>query len=698
MVNSPSWPKHLFYLPGTAARWTRLLGVASLVGVGAGLAAAGLEAGLHFGTDHLVGRFTHLGQANTFTFRWELLLLPTIGGLVSGLLVRWLCPRAVGHGTDVLVHAFHQRGGALELRGPAFKGAASIGVISCGGSAGPEGPIAALGAALGSSIARLLSLTPRERRLLLVAGCGAGVGAIFRCPLGGALFAASILYREPDFETEALAPAFVASVLGYSVYMSFHGYGEPLLVGADKLVFTSPRELIPCLALGLICAALCAVFRTLMHFMEHVAVPRSRLPLWLTPALGGLATGAVACALPQVMDGQYAFVRNIMAGNLMGGFAAWSWWHWAALFAAVAVAKCVATALTVGSGASGGVLGPAVFIGGVAGAFVGAVVSAIGPEWFTGDPENLRRALIPLGMAGVLAAGMRAPLASLVMVSEMTGSHGLIVPLMLVCVSAYATGRRWGLNDAQVRSVAESPAHAGDTVVHLLETWRVHKVMRRVWPETVSPATTLQELVELAQPGTQPVFAVVEADQIVGLISLPDIERIMDEPSICEAVIAADLMTPDFITIHPDEDVYTALTRMARDNQIVVPVVTRGAQPRFCGMLTRADVHNAVHSRLDELRQHLLGDHAGLAAMENEEQLHQLVMGVAPPRGHNIQRLLVPVQAVGKSLRETDFRRQFGVQVIAVEQPDGSISCPPDPDVPLSTRQRLVAIVTERQE
>jgi len=210
-------------IPTPMARWTRLLGLASLVGVLAGLAAAALEYGLHEGSRFLVGRFTDLGQARVLEFRPELLLLPALGGLIAGLLVHWLCPRLAGHGTDLLIRAFHRRGGVMPLRGPAVNATAAIGVISCGGSAGPEGPIAALGAAIGSSLGGALSLTPRERRIMLIAGCGAGVGAIFQCPLGGALFAVSVLYREPDYETDAIIPAFVASVIGF--VLSFSSIG-----------------------------------------------------------------------------------------------------------------------------------------------------------------------------------------------------------------------------------------------------------------------------------------------------------------------------------------------------------------------------------------------------------------------------------------------------------------------------------------
>jgi CIC family chloride channel protein len=336
-----------------------------------------------------------------------------------------------------------------------------------------------------------------------------------------------------------------------------------------------------------------------------------------------------------------------------------------------------------------------VFIGGAAGAFVGAVVSAVAPEVFASDPENLRRALIPVGMAGVLSGGMRVPLASLVMVTEMTGGYGLIVPLMVVCVTSYLVGRRWGLNDEQVRSSPESPAHAGDVVVHILEIDRVKDVMQREWPETVRPDTTLGELVRRSRPGTRPAFAVVEGGRIKGMISVPEITHIMNEPGISEVVIAADIMTPEPKTLNPDDDLYAALAIMARGNDVALPVVANEGGDRFLGMLTRHDVYRAVKVKLDELRKHLVLEHEALAAMEQEETLHQLVMGIPADKTTNVQRLIVPLQAIGRSLRETDFRRQFGVQVIAIEQPDGSIQCPPDVEAPLRTNQRLIGIISE---
>lgn len=668
-----------------------MLALSVLVGALAGFSAAALEYSLHEGSSRLVGQFTHLGKSGVFDFRLALLILPTLGGLVAGLAVRRLSPDVEGHGTELLIRAFHRHGGNLPIRGPGVHVVGAVGVISCGGSAGPEGPIAALGAAIGSKLGDIFCLTARERRAMLVAGCGAGVGAIFQCPLGGALFAASVLYREPDYETDSITPALVASVIGYSTYMFFWGYGEHMLRDADELVFVEPQSLILFAILGPLCGVTCALLRFSLKWVEAIAVKFARLR-WLAPAAGGLATGAIACVLPQVMDGQYRFIQHAMDGTFDGGFAAQSWWTWAALFGAVALMKCVATGFTVGSGAPGGVLGPSVFVGGALGAALGAVFMALAPDVLTSDPDNLRRALIPAGMAGVLSASMRVPLASLVMVIEMTGGYGLIVPLMLVCVTSYLVGGRWGLNDEQVPTSAESPAHAGDLIVRLLEASRVADLMHRDGYETVASHATFGELVQRLKPGVRPVLAVVDDNRFTGLISVEEIRQMMDIVGVDQAVIAADMVNTTVPRLRPDESAYTALTHMARSKHLALPVVRRDNHNAIVGLITRTEIHAVVREQINRMSQSLLSEHSGLAAMEQEEALHQLAAGAAVGKADRIQRLLVPMQVVGVSLREADFRRRFGVQVIAVEQPDGTIQSPPDVDAPLQTMQRLLVL------
>ena len=185
---------------------------------------------------------------------------------------------------------------------------------------------------------------------------------------------------------------------------------------------------------------------------------------------------------------------------------------------------------------------------------------------------------------------------------------------------------------------------------------------------------------------------------MLGLISVSDIRRIMEEPGVAEAVIAMDMMTERPPTVHPDEDVYRALEELRRSDHDVLPVVARGGgcrgggPPIWLGMLTRERIFETIHRNISETQKLMFREHKGLAVIEQEGRLQQLIMGVSPVRKDMIQRLLVPMDAVGRSLREADFGRRYGAQVIAIEQPDGTLQCPPHLDAPLTTRQRLLAI------
>lgn len=685
-------------LPATirepAGTWGSLFLLSAAVGVLVGLAAAGLEFGLVAGVEHLIGRFTHVSGAGVVEFNKWILLLPAIGGVSAGLLIRWFCPQEGLHGTNQLIHAFHQNGGNLPMRDPAVKATAAVGMIACGGSAGPEGPIAALGAAIGSTVARHLNLPARVRRVLLVAGCAGGVGAIFQCPLGGALFATSVLYREPELEADSIVPAFISSILSYSTFMAFWGFGHYLIEPPNRLIFSAPLELIPYTLLGLLCAFLAILLSVAIRAIERRRLRLAAVPRWVAAGLGGLAVGGIGCLLPQIMDAQYHFIQNAVSGRLftLSGAAARSPWEWTVLFGLVAVAKCIASALTVGTSGAGGLLGPSVFIGGAAGAFLGALLNALFPGAF---PEQLRESLIAVGMAGVLSAAMRTPLAATVMVMEMTGSYGLIVPLMLVCIISYVAGRRWGLNSTQVRSASESPVHVGDALVHLLQSVRVQDVMTRNWPHVATPLTTLGEMVQSIPSGSRPVFIVLDNHRLAGVVSISDISRAIAEPGISELVIASDIMTSRVQTVRPRQPLYEVLALFRSAGHNVLPVVSEHDDRRFLGVLSRQAIYQAVHSRSEEMRSHLHREHAGIETIEQDEQLYQLALCAQTPSPDTIQRIPVPPEAVGKSIRETDFRHHYGAQIISVQNADGTMQCPPDVDAPLKSDQVLLAILAD---
>jgi CIC family chloride channel protein len=670
-----------------ANRWKRLFLLPMLTGLLGGAAAAAMEWGLHVGTEALIGKAIPADPLATLQFHWAILIFPAVGGLLSGLFVPLLCRATRQQGTDTVIRAFHRDNGDLPLRSPLVKAIAAVGVIICGGSAGPEGPIAALGASLGSACGRMFGVSPRQMRILLLAGCGAGIGAIFRCPLGGALFAAGVIYSEPDYESEAIIPAVIASVVGYSVFMALWGHGLPLLAHARDLTFSSPLELIPYAILGLACGLVTRLFASCLHGVEHLTHRAGRLPFWVKPGIGGLATGAIACLLPQVMDFRYDFIQQAMDGQLSGA-GRMHWWWFAGLFAMILVAKCVATSCTVGSGAAGGVLGPSLFIGGITGAMVGALLEAQFPGTF---PEPLRKALIPVGMGGVLAAGMRTPLAAAVMVIEMTESYGLIVPLMVVCTTAYVVGNRWGLNEEQVPTSSQSPVHSADTIVHLLEALRVKDFLDRAWKLVVPPNAGLREMIKRTGPDEQPTFAVVRGGSLLGIIMLPDLGRIIADEELARVVIAHDIMREQTAVLSPDDNLYRALELFRLHHCNVLPVVV-GKSQRWLGMLTRERVYAVLKERNAVAKQHILREHAGLFAGDEDSQLDEFLAAVTPLKSSTLRRLAVPSEIVGQTIRQAQVQNGFGHQVVAIEAANGSLQSPPDLDRPLVSSDHLLVI------
>ncbi|MBW2267339.1 MAG: chloride channel protein [Deltaproteobacteria bacterium] len=674
----------------SAARWTRTLGLAFIVGVAAGLAAFALAWGLHFGSEHLVGRVSEPGSAAAWQFRWELLLLPALGAVVAGLAVRLLVGRIGGQGTDAMVHAFHQENGELALSGPTVKAAASIATIASGGSAGPEGPSAALGAAIGSSAGGLVGVTPRERRTLLVAGCAAAVGAIFGCPLGGALFAASVQYRRPEFEGSSLVSAFVASAVGYTTFSQVWGRAPRVLAEAGGLEFASPGELPLYALLGIVCGLTAIFFSVCLRTGERICSHLRAVPSGLRPGLGGLVTGALACALPQVIDGEYRVVQAAFDGSFFGAPPeAGAWLPWAGFLALLALAKCVATGSTVGSGAPGGVLGPSLAIGAYAGAAFGAGASGVAPGWVD---ESLRQALIPVGMAGVLAAAMRTPIAAMAMVMEMTGSFGLIVPLMLCTMTAYVVGGRFGVVSAQMETSADSPAHAGDALISLLERQRVAEVMETRWPYTARPATPIGALLRDLRPGVHPTVPVLDGERLVGTVSMDELQFILDEPDVGGALIAADVVAQQRTLLEPGDSLYEAMHQFETQGAEALPVVSDRATGTYLGMLSRSAVFERVRDHMDSLQKGFRREHAAL--VESREVTHLLgVVSAADKR--SLDHVPVAHDWVGRSLRELDFRRAFGSQVLAVQTATRAVLHPPDPSRPLEAGDVLLVVRAE---
>jgi CIC family chloride channel protein len=389
---------------------------------------------------------------------WLVPLVTTLGGLLSGLLVYTFAPEAEGHGTDTGVKAFHQSDGFIRARVPPLKLLASAITIGSGGAAGREGPTALISAGVGSVYATLRGRSTEERRLLTLIGMAAGLAAIFRSPVGTALFAIEVLYGEMDFDARALLYTLLGSVVAYAVNGLFVGW-HPLFRVPPNLPAPAFLDYAWYLLLGVL-AGLVATLIPVVFYGIRDAFRALPVPPHVKPALGGLGVGLLALLLPQVLGGGYGWIQEAIDGRLT-----------AALLILLVFGKLLAFALTVSSGGSGGVFAPSLCVGAMLGGFCAHLFHLPAAPF------------VVVGMAAVFAGAARVPIATMLMVTEMTGGYNFLVPAALAVMVSYLVQtnlsrslRYRSLYEAQVPTRADSPAHHAEQVEAALRLLSEHRI------------------------------------------------------------------------------------------------------------------------------------------------------------------------------------------------------------------------------
>ena len=389
-------------------------------------------------------------------------LVVAFGGLIAGLLVYTFAPEAEGHGTDAVIGSFHRKGGYISIRGPIIKFLASIATIGFGGSAGREGPMAQIGGGLASVISRVFGAPIQIQRIALTIGLAAGLGAIFKAPVGAAIFAIEVLYMR-DFESDGLIPAFVAAILGYTIFGYFTGY-EHIFILPFRPIF-SPFEIALFGLLGLATSVTGVLYVKTFYTMRNIFSSLD-IPPHLKPMIGGLLTGIMALFFPQVLGGGYEWTTTLASGEFpVFNFGSWMYLDMNRDFMLIItisivliILKILATSFSIGSGGSGGVFAPGLFIG----ALTGYVMAMVFVKLFPGlieEPMKFISTFMIVGMLSLFGGISKAPLAVLIMVNEMVGSYELMGPAMIsIALSYFITGRAT-IYAEQLPDREHSPAH-----------------------------------------------------------------------------------------------------------------------------------------------------------------------------------------------------------------------------------------------
>jgi CIC family chloride channel protein len=577
-----------------------LIGI--LVGLGAGLGALALiwliRAITHFALGTIVEYTPPLsggeGGSRQYVFHmarpWLLPLVTASAGLVGGFLTWKFAPETAGIGTNAAIRAFHKNE-KLKVQTSVFKLVTSAITIGGGLTSGREGPIAQIGAAAGASIADALKLTARERNFALAAGLGAGIAAIFKAPLAGAIIAAEIFYSE-DFEVEALVPALIASVISYTIVGAAVGFQPIFNLPAAAVQFEHPVSLVLFALLGVGCGLLA---RLLIAVHARAEQFFKRYPLWLATTIGGLGAGLIGCLVPSVLGTGYGWVQFAVTPDprLLPPL----------LLLAAAFAEILGASLTLGSGNSGGVFGPCVVTGGMFGGAFGYAMDYVFPSV---EPHPGNFAIV--GMMAFFAAAAKAPISTIIMISEMTGGYGLLAPAMFAVVTAYILSGKKTIFPAQVESRLDSPFHADEFEPIALRRVKTADVMIHL-PVCVAVDASVSDAMNLMGDYGLASLPVVEQNRLCGRITLLSIYRVPEERR--QSTVVKEIMSHDWRAAYPDEDLFTILKRFAAKDVGNLPVVTPENPNRPIGLVTRSGLWSALETAKKQQLERAVAAEAG---------------------------------------------------------------------------------------
>jgi chloride channel protein, CIC family len=634
--------KRSFESPRYLLKW---LLISTLIGLVAGVGAIAFYAAIHFATTAFLGTLVGYlppepageGGGGVMSLwsaarPWLLPLVTGAGGLVAGIIVFSLAPEAEGHGTDAAISAFHQ-GKPIRARIPLIKLVASAITIGTGGSAGREGPAAQISAGFGSILATVLRLDMQDRRIALATGIGAGIGAIFRAPLGGAILAAEILYKN-DLEIEAIIPALIASIVGYSVFGAWSGW-NPIFATNTNLAFTSPPQLLYYLVLGVLCGGVGLLYARGFYGITHL-FHRLPLPRWVKPGIGGLLVGLIGLFLPQALGMGYGWVQVSMGPGLLS-LPLW-------VIIALPFAKIVTTGLSIGSGGSGGIFGPGMVIGGMLGATVWRLCYHVLP----GIPATPAPFVI-VGMMALFGGIAHAPLAVMLMVAEMTGNLSMLAPAMIAVGIASILVGKATIYTSQVDTRADSPAHRLQLSFPLLSTLAVHQAMT-THPLRFSPEQTLAEAEQqLAQHIESGVPVVDQHGNLQGVLTMADIQRIplAERGQSC----VEEAMQRDVLVVYPDDTLDEALEELTSRRVSWAPVVDAEAlsgDRHVMGTISAASIVRLYRQTLARDSRRMRGLIEGTVMLETTIQSEMRLANV-PLRGAQL-----PAECLVVSIRRED--------------------------------------------
>lgn len=567
------------------------------------------------------------------------LMIPALGGILVGPIVYYFAREVKGHGVPEVMEALALKGGVIRPRVVFAKIVASAISIGSGGSVGREGPIVHIGAALSSSIGQLLKITGERLRTLVGCGAAAGIAAAFNAPIAGALFAVEVILG--DFGVAQFSPIVISSVAATVVSRHFLGNFPAFMVPKYDLV--SALELFPYAIMGVSCGIVAVFFIKVLYSIEDRFESMSG---WesLRPALGGLIIGGLAMIYPHVYGVGYETINGTMNGSITGN-----------ILAILLLFKIVATSVTLGSGGSGGIFAPSLFMGAVLGGFMGNYIHLLFP-----DTTATQGAYALVGMGAMVAGTTHAPITAIIIIFELTDDYHIILPLMVACILSTLLSvriERYSIYTLKLFRRGISLRQSQD--INILRAIRVREVMNTD-AVTIHPSTPFKEIFRtfIESPHSN-LFVTDKESRLSGVISFHNLRLILpDWSEIQNIVVAEDIQMPQKHVLTPEDTLDRAMHLFGRTGEDELPVVSSREFRKLVGLVSKGRVVEAYNRELLK-RDTALDVHHGIStqAVESEYELTD---------GYILSTVKVPFWFTGRTLSELMIRNRYGVEVVLI--------------------------------
>jgi CIC family chloride channel protein len=515
--------------------------------------------------------------------------------------------------------------------------------IGSGGSVGREGPVVQIGSSIGSTVGQLLMVSGRRLKTFVACGAAAGIAAAFNAPIAGALFSVEIILG--DFGLTRFSPIVISSVMATVVSRHFLGDFPAFEVPAYNLV--SPYELIFYFGLGIFCGIVALAFIRVLYFSESF-FERMKLSEALKPALGGVLIGLIALWVPHIYGVGYEAMNLALHGEMK--------MVWSFLLLLI-FAKLIATSITLGSGGSGGVFAPSLFIGAMSGGFFGTLVHQFFPEITASSG-----AYALVGMGAVVAGATHAPITAILIIFELTNDYKIILPLMISCIISSLLANKINKESIYTLKLALRGINIFEgKEVNVLRTLHVADVLEPVG--TISENLSFSKLVDMITRSKDGVFYVVSKEnRFVGTICLKDLSMILkDLENLKDLLVARDLVSDTFSVLHPEDNLDQAMHLFGKSDMDEIPVLDPDGSGKLLGRVLETEVIQAYNREI--FKKDTLTEVGGGIRSSGRGRLETLVEGFA------MVEITAPLSFTGKSLQDLALRQRYSVQVYLVKKP-----------------------------